>query len=162
MSWQTILHESVRIWLISSWLTALTYIIWIKTDNNLKLIKSKAILILISLSITHAIFKTIVPQVAFIFNTLLFVLISVASYKLTIYQTIKSVLKLIAIMFMAETSLYILIFKVLGMQENTGDNIILIISGVSNLLLVITIKRKEIFKNGISFLWRTSSKHQKA
>lgn len=160
--WQTVLQEAGRVWLVSSWITALAFLIWIKADNKIQLPKGKFILILISLSITHAILKTTVPQIAFVFMILLFTLISVASYKLTILNALKSILKLIAIMFVSETFLYILVFKVLGIQGNPDGNIILITSGVLNLLLALIIKRKELFENGIPFLWRTSSKHQEA
>lgn len=160
MSWQTILSEIGRVWLVSSWITALTFIIWIKTDSKLHLPKGKSMLILISLSITHAIFKTIVPQIAFIFMILLFILISIASYKLTVYKAIKSILKLTAIMFVTEFFLYVLIFKALGIQVNPNSNVFWIASSILTLLLVIILKRKELLKNEYALVGKKSKKHQ--
>lgn len=148
MSWQTVLQESARIWLVNSWLTTLTYLIWVKTSSNIKLSKGKLIIIFLSLSITHAILKTIIPGIAFIFLILLFILISVASYKLTILKTLKSILKLMGIMLVSEVVLHVIAFKILVMQGNIDSDIILIISGVLNLLLVLIIKRKELLKMG--------------
>jgi hypothetical protein len=92
--------------------------------------------------------KTIIPGIAFIFLILLFILISVASYKLTILKTLKSILKLMGIMLVSEVVLHVIAFKILVMQGNIDSDIILIISGVLNLLLVLIIKRKELLKMG--------------
>lgn len=162
MPWQTVLQESMRIWLVSSWLTALTYIIWIKASSDTKLSKSKLILILVSLSVTHAIFKTIVPGIAFVFLFLLLVLISVASYKLTVIKALKSITILFSILLITEIFLHILLFKVLGMQANPNNNIFWIISSTLTLLSVVTIRRKELLKSGHILLGRTPSKYKKA
>lgn len=104
------------------------------------------------MSITHAVLKAIVPEIAFIFMILIFLLISVISYKLTLFKAFKNIFKLIAIMFSSEILLHVFIFKILGFQINPNNNLYWVMSGILTLVLVIVIKRKELFKNGYAFL----------
>lgn len=161
MPWQTILQEIGRIWLVSSWMMSLTFIIWIKTDNKLELPKSEATLIIILMSITHAILKVVVPQIAFIFIILLLIMVSIILFNLNIFRAFKSIIKLIFVILFTETVLYILLFKVLNIQANPNDNIFWIVSSVSTLLSVVAIKRKELFKVERILLGSTPNKHQK-